>query len=88
MDNDNKQRQEAALRALEQFLLEDRPSGDAVRLENAIELAMHKLDDIAGNSIRESTIRRYNVFMKALSDDVAAYIKQRREKAPRQAALN
>lgn len=88
MDNENKQRQEAALKALEQFLLEDRPSGDAVRLENALELAMYKLDELAGSCIRESTIRRYNVFMKALSDDVAAYIKQRREKAPRHAALN
>lgn len=83
MHRDKKTRHSAALRQLERFIEQDGLSADALKLEQAIELAMYKLDEMPGACIREATIRRYNAFMKELSDDIALYIKQRMKSAAR-----
>ncbi len=77
MNHDKKTRHSEAVQAFNQFILEDRPSGDTVRLQNAIELAVEKICTIAPEHIREATKRRYHAFMKELSDDCAKFISER-----------
>ncbi len=69
------------VRIVQQFCLEDRPSGEMVRLENSIETAAARLDELA--DLRESTVKKYHTFMKALSDDVAAAIRARMQRTGR-----
>lgn len=76
MNQDKKPRQ-SEVQAFNQFILEDRPSGDVVRLQSAIELAVQKLAEIAPDHIRGGTVRRYHMFMKELSDDCAKFISER-----------
>ncbi len=77
MNHDKKTRHSEAMQAFNQFILEDRPSGDTVRLQNAIELAVAKLNEIAPEHITPATARAYHRFMKSLSDDCAKFISER-----------
>lgn len=70
--------EEEKIRLVQQFALEHRPTGDLLRLQTAIEVAVGKLDQMA--ELRETTVKLYNRFMRAMSDDLAAEVGKRMQK--------